>query len=136
MPLIYRTMQKEGDLPKLGRSATTLGVRIPADIAADESGRVSPSAGGMSVAPAWRFLRAHRIPRRLKHLAPDATGSNNIYCWRMGDGAFVDGRLADGLSFRRDTAAHGLVEPATIMPLPTYEAALEATRDQWVIDET
>ena len=135
MPLIYRTMKKEGEQPKIGRSATCLGVRIPGDIAADEAGRVSPLMGGMSVAPAWRSLRSHRIPARLKHLAPDATGPNNVYCWKMGDGDFMDGSLASGLHFRRDSAIHGLVEPAGNVLLETYEAALAATRHLWVVDE-
>jgi hypothetical protein len=54
----------------------------------------------------------------------------------MGQGEFVNGPLAPGLNFRRETATHGLVEPIAIVPLGTYEADLAATRDQWIIDET
>jgi hypothetical protein len=136
MPLIYRSMKKEGEHPQVGRSATTLGVRIPGDIAVDDSGRVAPGTGGMSVAPAWRSLRSHRIPRRLKDFCSDATGPNHIYCWKMGEGEFTDAPLASGLNFRRGSATHGLVEPAEVVPLETYEADLAATRDQWTIDET
>ena len=53
----------------------------------------------------------------------------------MGEGAFDDGPLALGLVLRRDSAAHGLVEPAEVVPLETYEADLAATQDQWIIDE-
>ena len=136
MPLIYRSMQKDGDRPKLGRTAKTLGVRIPGDIAVDDSGRVFPKTGGMSVVPAWRLLKTHRIPARLKHLCRDATGKKDLSCWKMGEGEFEDGPLARGLNFRRETATHGLVEPAQVVPLADYEAALAATRDQWIIDET
>jgi hypothetical protein len=142
MPLIYRSMEKDGERPRIGRSATALGVRIRGaggttreDISVDDSGRVSPSTGGMSVAPAWRLLPTHRIPVRLRPVCPDATGKNSLVCWRMGEGEFVDGPLAPGLNLRKDTAAHGTVEPARVVPLETYEADLAATRDQWFIDE-
>ncbi len=53
MPLIYRAMESEGGRPRIGRSATALGVRIrvegekkPEDIPVDDSGRVSPTTGG------------------------------------------------------------------------------------------
>jgi hypothetical protein len=135
MPRIYRAMKKEGERPKTGRTAMTLGVRIPGDIAVDEKGCVSPLTGGMSVAPAWRLLPSHRIPARLRHLCLDAAGSNNLHCWKMGDGEFVDGPLSSALNFRRDTATHGLVEPNAIVLLETYEANLTATREHWMIDE-
>ncbi len=142
MPLSYRSMEKDGDRPRIGRSATARKVRIrvegetkPEDIPVDDSGRVSPSTGGMSVAPAWRLLPTHRIPARLKALCPDATGKNSLVCWKMGEGEFVDGPLAPGLNLRRDTATHGVVEPARAVPLETYEADLAATCDHWIIDE-
>jgi hypothetical protein len=53
----------------------------------------------------------------------------------MGEGDFEDGPLAPGLNFRRDTATHGLVEPAQVVPLDAYEADLAATQDQWIIDK-
>jgi hypothetical protein len=139
MPLVFRTMKKEGEQPKIGRSATTLGVRVlteRADIPVDASGCVSPSTGGMSVAPAWRQLPAHRVPARLKHLCPKARGQNDVHCWRIGNGEFVDGPLASGLNVRLDSATHGLVEPADIVPLDIYEADLAATLHQWMIDES
>jgi hypothetical protein len=134
MPLIYRAMKKEDGRPQTGRSATTLGVRIPRDIAVDKKGCVSPSTGGMSVAPAWRLLPTHRIPARLNHLCRDAAGSNNLHCWNMGDGEFVDGSLTSALNLRRDTAIHGLVEPNAVVLLETYEANLTATQEHWMID--
>lgn len=142
MPRIYRAMERNGDRPRIGRSATALGVRIrvegeekPEDIPVDDSGRVSPLTGGMSVSPAWRSLPPYRVPARLRPLCPKARGRNDFFCWRMGEGEFVDGTLAPGLKFRRDTATHGLVEPVQSVPLETYEADLVATRDHWIIDE-
>jgi hypothetical protein len=142
MPLIYRSMEKDGERPRIGRSATALGVRIGVegekirqDIPVNSSGRVSPSTGGMSVAPAWRSLPTHRIPARLKTHCPDATGKNSLTYWKMGEGEFDDRPLAFGLVLRRDSPAHGLVEPAEVVPLETYEADRAATRDYWTIDE-
>jgi hypothetical protein len=137
MPLIYRSMKREVDgLPKVGQSGTTLGVRIPGDIVVDQAGCVSPGTVGMSVSPDWRSLPPFLVPARLRHLCPKARGRDDIYCWKMGEGEFVDGPLTSALNFRRDTATHGLVEPAAIVPLGTYEADLAATRDHWIIDET
>jgi hypothetical protein len=142
MPRIYRSMQKEGEWPKIARSASTLGVRIATnssikpDIPVDDLGCVSPTTGGMSVAPSWRLLPAHRIPARLRRLCPEATGSNQVYCWTMGQGEFTDGPLASGLHVRRTSESHGLVEPSHVVPLSTYEADLAATREEWIVDET
>ena len=87
------------------------------------------------MAPAWRLLRYYRIPARLSHLCSDARGLDDVHCWKMGEGEFADGSLASGLNVRLDSATHGMVEPAVIVPLKTYEADLAATRDQWIIDE-
>jgi hypothetical protein len=89
----------------------------------------------MSVAPAWRELPAHRIPRRLRHLAPDAHGKDEDACWRMGDGPFLDGAVAAGLGLRVQRPTHGLIEPAEAMPVQAYQEALATTRDRWTIDE-
>jgi hypothetical protein len=134
MPLIYRAMLRDGEYPKIGPTAKTLGVRIPDDIA--EQGQfVFPGTGGMSVAPTWRALPMYRVPRRLKHLAAKAAGSNNYECWKMGVGPFEAGAVADGLSLRPDRPDHGLVEPSAAMPSEEYQKSLAATREQWRVDE-
>jgi hypothetical protein len=99
-----------------------LGVRVPpdakADIAVGAEGRVEPRTGGMSVAPAWRLLPVHRIPRRLRVKFPRAAGRNDSFLWRMGAGPFVEGALADRLLFRPDPEQpdrHGFVEPVASM---------------------
>jgi hypothetical protein len=47
---------------------------------------VEPFMGGMSVAPQWRLLPVHRIPRRLRAKFPQAAGKNSVFLWRMGEG--------------------------------------------------
>jgi len=142
MPLVYRAMLADGDRPQVGAAALALGVRVPpdehADIAVGAEGLVEPRTSGMSVAPAWRLLPVHRIPRRFRARFPRAAGKNALFLWRMGHGPFTDGPIADRLLFRPDPEKpneHGFVEPVTTMPAGDYRAALAATRDQWAIDE-
>jgi hypothetical protein len=139
MPVIYRSMLMDGDRPRTGCTAITLGVRVPpddnADILVQPDGTVVPDTGGMSVAPSWRTLPIFRISRRLRDKIEGATGRQDVYCWRMGNGPFLAGTLASGLVLKPDSAAHGTVEPEKAMPLHHYQAKLAETRDQWVIDE-
>jgi hypothetical protein len=127
-------MTRDGDRPMVGATARTLGVRITKDISV-QADRVRPRTGGMSVSPSWRKLPQHRIPRRLLHLVPEASGKDDDACWRMGEGPFETGTVADGLILRLDTPRHGLVEPVETMPAEDYQAKLAATRDLWRIDE-
>ena len=144
MALVYRVMTPDGAVPKIGPSARALGVRVPAnpnaDVTPDEAGNVGPQRGGMSVAPAWRDLEVHRIPRRLEHIVPDATGSNKDQCWKMGEGPFTEAAVSSQLILRPDEAVdgkvvHGVIEPASVMSIEGYQTALAATRDEWTVDE-
>lgn len=126
----------------LGSSSSTLGVRVPGglgipDIVPDSDGHVSPGTGGMSVSPSIRQLPLRLIPRRLNSLVPGAIGNNNLFVWRTGEGPFAPGPVADRLVLRPDPRGpgHGFVEPAQRMPLEEYVLAIQATRDQWVVDE-
>jgi hypothetical protein len=142
MPLVYRAMLADGDRPQVGSSALALGVRLPPDEHADidigADGLVEPRTGGMSVAPAWRLLPVHRIPRRLRVRFPRAAGKNQLSLWQMGEGPFTEGPFSDRLHFRPDPEKpdkHGFVEPEVKMSAGEYQAALAMTQDQWVIDE-
>ncbi len=139
MPLIYRSMTVNDGKPLIANTARGLGVRIghspEDDIPSDEDGRVHTGNGGMSVAPTWKELGLHRIPKRLKHIVPDARGSNRDACWRMGAGPFNNGPVAEALVLKKDTDVHGFVEPAESMLVADYIGALVSTRDQWAIDE-
>ncbi len=135
-------MLADGDKPKIGDTATTLGVRVPPnpkpDIPVDDRGMVRPNTEGMSVSPAISWLPPHRIPRRLRTTYPEAKGSNNLVCWRMGEGPFEAGPLAADLFLRLDPVRpteHAFVEPDREMALTAYRNALSATQEQWVRDE-
>jgi hypothetical protein len=135
MPRVFRVMRKEPDgLPTV--SQTSLGVRPGVDVDLDAQNNVLVNGKGMSVAPNWRDINVNRIPKRLRPIVPGAGGSNNTFCFGTGNGAFVQGAFANGLTLEPDSATHGNVAPAQVVPLATYEADLAATRPDWQEDET
>ena len=138
MPRVYRVMRKAvDDKPEVGRTGKSLGVRIPTDIKPDAAGNVHPNTGGMSVAPSMHALPALLVPVRLRLLVPGANATGkNLHVWRMGSGDFREEEIAPSLTLRPDKPSHGTVQPTSSMPLQAYEAALAATRDEWVIDES
>jgi hypothetical protein len=89
----------------------------------------------MSVAPEWKLLPAHRIPRRLATEKLDARGKNEDACFRLGYGPFEDSVVTTDLYLRRDSDTHGSLEPAYAMPLDQYQTALASTRELWDVDE-
>ena len=125
----YRAMTPDVDgLPKAGRSARMLGVRVPEDIVSDENGFVRPGTGGMSIAPnsAWNVPN-HRRPRGMY------MGSTGKYDDRMY--ALTDSGIpADKLKVRPDPLQpdrHAFVEPAVTAELARYESDLANTRNDW-----
>lgn len=135
MPRVFRVMRKDSDgLPTV--SQTSLGVRPGADVDLDAQNNVLVNGKGMSVAPNWRDVNVNRIPKRLRSIVSGAGGSNNTFCFCTGTGAFVQGIFANGLTLEPDSATHGNVAPAQVVPLATYEVDLAATRPDWQEDET
>lgn len=130
----------DGRRPLVADTARGLGVRVGGgtntDIPVDPHGGVAPNTGGMSVSPNWRSLPIHRIPRRLRDIVLSATGSNEDACWCMGEGPFVEDKVANGLILRPGRQAHGHVEPSELMSLDHYRGLLAATRENWKIDES
>ena len=88
-PKVYRAMKKDADdKPTVDQTATGLGVRTGTDINTDSTGNVVLDGNGMSVAPGWRNLELHRIPKRLGTLVPGARGSNSTHCFTTGGEPF------------------------------------------------
>ena len=122
-------MQADADeLPQVGRTARSLGVRLNEDISPDENGRVNPGQGGMSVSPGsiWN-VPSHRRPRGM---ARGSTGPANDRIYEVYEEAIVERRLL----LRPDPKAptrHAFVEPATQMPFEAYELELVSTRPAW-----
>ena len=138
MPLIFRAMLADDSVPVVGPSRKMLGVTAGhepnVDITPTVDGLVIPESGGMSVAPAWTDLPAHRIPRRLRDKCESAAGNNNRECWRLGSGAFNNSMVSSKLNLRVDSRIHGVVEPSREMSLSDFQDALAQTRQQWTID--
>ena len=111
-------------LPKLGRSARMLGIRLGAqgDIEVDEQGLVQPNGGGMSVTPDDPYRMARwRLPRTLGGEGVDPV-------WAL-DAVL----LPAALRYRIDIPErHGFIEPTRTMLLTDYETALESTRTLWM----
>lgn len=138
-PKMFRTMQPDGQVPKVGRSRRCLGV-VPGlppagDIEPDAAGGVHPATGGMSVAPAWADLPVWRVPKRLASKIRGAAGSNGDRIWRLGSDLFTDAPVSLGLRLRVDKPTHGNVEPDAACALTYFETALQATQASWVPDE-
>jgi hypothetical protein len=127
--LYYRAMMSDADgLPKAGRSARMLGVRVPKDIVPDARGFVEPGTGGMSVAPnsEWNVPN-HRRPRGMHN---GSSGKIDDRMYALPDVAI----RADKLSVRADPHypdKHAFMEPASIIELAGYETDLADTRSDW-----
>jgi hypothetical protein len=66
-------------------------------------------------------------------------GPDDTFCFRLGDGAFASGHLANGLDLLvplGKNPKHGGVRPEQVVPLAAFRADIEATRPDWVFDET
>jgi hypothetical protein len=136
MPRVFRVMRKDANdnLPVIAHNS--LGVRQGTDVDVDTQNNVHVNGKGMSVAPNWRDINHKRIPKRLRHIVPGAMESNSKFCFRHGYGAFAQGAFANGLTLEPDSATHGNVAPAQVVPFPTYESDIAATRGGWAEDET
>ena len=142
-PKVYRAMKRNpaDNLPVVGAtSSSELGARPGVDISVDAAGNVVRDGTGMSVSAAWRNLDFTRIPKRLRHIVPGATGANSTSCFTMGAGTFHNGVIANGLELIPDQeqapVTHGVIAPVQVVPLAQYQTDLENTRAAWQIDET
>ncbi|HVJ80132.1 MAG TPA: hypothetical protein VNC50_03590 [Planctomycetia bacterium] len=93
----------------------------------------------MSVAPEWRLLPVHLIPKRLRAILPSARGNDDCACFSMGAGPFARSPVSDGLELLPDAPApivvHGVVAPRDTVSLAQYADELMATRPHWKVDE-
>jgi hypothetical protein len=125
---LYRAMTPAADgLPQVGRSARKLGVRaadqapnndVDAALGAD---LVRPGEG-MSVAP---DDPAHLAKNRRPPQVNGGVGKDPVWEIDVND-------LGPDLQFHQDSPTHGTITPARSMTLSEYEAALAATRSEWV----
>jgi hypothetical protein len=130
---MFRIMKMDADnKPLVGTAAMTLGIR-PSEVDMDDEGNVICNDKGMSVNPEWRDAPLFLIPKRL---GTGGRGSNACYCFKRGTGPFQHGPCGAGLELLPDSPTHGVVRPAQLTPLASYEASLHATRLEWEMEET
>lgn len=132
--------QDEDAKPTIDSTGKGLGVRDivvngVADIDVDQNGLVVRNQKGMSVAPTWRDLPIHLIPKRLRLIFPGARGSSLLYCFVHGEGEFVSGLFAPSLELWVDDTTHANVIPIADVTVPKYQSALANTRAGWSVDE-
>lgn len=125
---LFRVMRPAADgLPRLGHSASTLGVRVEGresrcDIPV-KNGLVEPSQGGMSVTPDdWRNVYFVFLENAVDDNEPD-----QMWLLHGSD-------LGPDLQYRADDrypGSHGFIEPSRSMAVSVYEAAIIETRPRW-----
>ncbi len=123
---LYRTMRADDDgLPSTGRSLLSLGVRISGpltDVVVLDDDTIAPMSGGMSV-----FIDPRKMPKSLRpRTLAEKPGESAHPLFKL-----EEIKLPAKLAFRRDSEAHGLVEPRIRCKLEEYETQLEATREKW-----
>ncbi|HBJ33845.1 MAG TPA: hypothetical protein DDZ51_03575 [Planctomycetaceae bacterium] len=145
MPKAYRSMKSEGVPPKpvLGDSATKLGLRAR-DLAPDANGNAVPGKGGVSI-----FSSIAGIGRRIQGLFPPdmvparlhktgkvtgAIGPNSLRVFKLGEGNYEEGEIADRLRLVPDGVAnpdHGTIQPSFVMPMAEFKRAIADTKELW-----
>ena len=126
--MLFRGMTPDVDgLPRVGRSARSLGVRVPDDIKPDTSGVVHPGQGGLSVAPCSMWKLPHH--RRPLPMGRGSTGSARDCVYSL-----PFDRVPIELTARPDPMQpfkHAFIEPGSSVVLEDYDNALAGTRTQW-----
>lgn len=128
--LLYRCMEANGNVPAIGHSWKTLGVRPgvgpKTDIPVDGYGRVRGGTGGLSVTPENPLRLLEKTPWLLP---TDLGGKGRYPLWSISED-----ELGPDLRFRPDPYdpdRHGFIEPARNMPFTKYQARIEALCTRW-----
>src|SRR5579864_204848 len=128
--LIFRAMEEENGLPKLGQTATALGVRFGRDIVIDPAGLVHrPSflpgqSNGLSCSPTVQSLPAFVLPLSLG-------GQNKkTVVWSI-DIQDLGSDLVAQDDSRSSALRHVSIGPTRRMTADEFEKAITATRPKW-----
>ena len=123
---IFRAMVEDNGMPKLGTSATTLGIRKGRDIVPDAAGMVHRpqfipgQPNGLSCADSIQG-----IPQIV---CPAAWGGrhHSTLMWKISVGD-----LGSELTAGKDGSTHVSVGPSMSMPFDEFVRAIQSTRPKW-----
>jgi hypothetical protein len=127
---IYRAMIEEDGMPKLGPSATMLGIRLAKDIAADANNQVHRPAfrpgekNGLSCAATIESLPSFSLPVAWGGL------NKRTSVWKI-ESADLPIELLEGDDSAPGRNRHISIGPSTTMDYNDYVLAIEATRPLW-----
>jgi hypothetical protein len=127
---VYRAMEEEKGLPKLGSRASVLGIRLGKDIIADGMGMVhrpgfAPgAANGLSCSPSIHDLPFSMLPVKLggRH--------RKTVAWRIRI-SDLSSDLVAGEDSTPGRPPHVSIGPARTMSSIDYQNAVEGTRSNW-----
>jgi hypothetical protein len=124
-------MTEENGMPKLGQSATTLGIRTGKDIVPDNMGMVhrpnfDPGmANGLSCAPSIGDLPRFVLPVSWGGL------NKHTVVWKIAVADLASELIAQQDSAKNARRKHVSLGPSSTMSMADFEAAIEATRSKW-----
>ncbi len=147
MARVVRPMLKAPEgLPLVGIRAKCLGVRptgphadVDLNPPGELNGNVVSNDKGLSVSADWRTLPGYLIPEHLDDGLNGASGKNMaVYIHGNGTGPFAEGSVAPGLEmiFKVGSVCAGVIRPVATVALSQYQADLQATRPNWLNDES
>jgi hypothetical protein len=126
LEFVYRAMVEEHGRPRIGTTATTLGIREMKDIEVDDSGHVHRpdfrrgAANGLSCTPSIAELPLFALPE-------EWGGTNRrTRVWRL---RLAD--LEDDLVAETDAPGHVSIGPARAMPSDEFRDAVHETGPLW-----
>lgn len=125
---VCRAMKADDELPIIGFTSRTLGVRAGVDIPVvfeESPGLVGSGAGGVSVSPA----SPENLPRHRRPPQFCGTGKDPIFELETDD-------LPEELAYRPDPdnpRKHGFIEPTqnTLLSFERYQQLIHETRGLW-----
>jgi hypothetical protein len=127
---IYRAMVEENGMPKLGATATTLGIRLGKDIDSDANNAVHGPAfrpgekNGLSCAATIESLPPFCLPIEWGGV------NQRTAVWKIED-ADLPVKLISGDDSQAGRNRHISIGPSTTMDYNDFVKAIEATRPFW-----
>jgi hypothetical protein len=105
----------------------------------DVNGDVVVNLKGLSVVADGRQLPGYMIPEHLDDGFDGASGRNmEVFVHGDGTGRFAEGTVSAGLElcFKLYSINSGVIRPTAIVSLAQDQADLQATRAQWMVNES